>query len=302
MTENKLYEVIIIGGSYAGLSAAMSLGRSLRNIMVIDSGKPCNRQAPQSHNFLTHDGSKPAEVTALGRKQVQKYETVQFYDDVAVKGLKTDDGFEITTRSGKTFTGKKLIFATGIRDELPEIPGFSSCWGISVIHCPYCHGYEFREQSTAIFANGERAFHLASLVNNLTAHITLLTHGKADFAAEESNKLKQRGIEIVEEKITEIIHENGMVKQVAFYDGAKRSFDAVYAAIPFSQHCDIPAALGCEMNEHGYIQIDHFQKTTVPGVFACGDNTTMMRSLATAVASGSLTGALVNKELTEETF
>ncbi len=302
MTKKISFDVIIIGGSYAGLSTAMTLGRSLRKTLVIDSGKPCNRQTPHSHNFLTHDGKTPKEISTLARQQVEQYKTVQVLDDTALTGKKTKNGFEITTQSGKTFQSKKLVFATGIKDELPGISGFAECWGISVIHCPYCHGYEFRNQKTGLWANGERAFHLSSLISNLTKDLTLLTNGKADFREEQINTLKKNNISIVETKITAIEHQHGHIENVVFSNGNKMNFDAVYAAVPFAQHGDIPVSLGCELTEQGYIKVDNLQKTTIPGVFACGDNTTPMRSVANAVASGNFVGMVLNKELAEEQF
>nr|WP_222931487.1 NAD(P)/FAD-dependent oxidoreductase [Xanthovirga aplysinae] len=302
MVENKSFDVIIIGGSYSGLSAAMALGRSLRNTLVIDSGKPCNRQTPHSHNFLTQDGKTPAQISTIAKQQVEAYETVKFYNGLATNGKKRNEGFEIETASGETFFSKKLIIATGIKDIMPDIKGFSNCWGISVIHCPYCHGYEYRTQKTGIMANRGQAFHLASLVNNLTPNLTILTQGEADFDMEQIKKLKKHKIEIVENEISEIEHKNGQINNVIFKNGRKMNFDAVYAAIPFIQHSDIPNTLGCNLNEQGYIEVDPFQKTSVEGVFACGDNTTPFRSVAYAVSCGNIAGAIVNKELVEERF
>lgn len=302
MTSNKNYEVIIIGGSYAGLSAAMALGRSLRSVLIIDSGAPCNKQTPYSHNFITQDGETPAAIADRAWMQVMEYKTVEFLEDLAVTGVKTDNGFTINTINNQEFTAKKLIFASGIKDLMPEIKGFAACWGISVVHCPYCHGYELQNEKTAILSNGKKAFHISSLVNNLTKEITLLTNGKADFNEEEIVKLHDHGIPIVETEVAEIEHENGKIKNVLFSDGSKIEFQAMYAAIPFVQSSDIPFSLGCEITEQGYIKIDGFQKTTIQGVFACGDNAVMMRSVANAVYGGNFTGAAVNKELTEEQF
>lgn len=302
MKDDRSYEVIIVGGSYAGLSAAMALGRSLRNVLIIDSGLPCNRQTPHSHNFITHDGEKPLSIAKKAREEVLNYPSVKFQKGFAVSGTKTATGYEITTENGDFFQAKKLIFATGVEDIMPSIQGFSACWGISVIHCPYCHGYEFRKGKTAIMANGERALHVAGLVNNLSNDLTLFTSGKASFDVKQKAKLKLHGISIIEEEIGKIQHKNGWVQQVQLKDGRELAFDAVYAAIPFRQHSAIPAALGCEITEQGHIKIDNFQKTSLAGVFACGDNSSMMRSVANAVATGNLAGAMVNKELVDEVF
>lgn len=302
MDKQTNFDVIIIGGSYAGLSAAMSLGRSLRSVLVIDSGLPCNRQTPHSQNFLTHDGHTPGQIVAEARAQLTKYDMVKFHNGLAVSGEKTDRGFTITTQSGETFDAQKLIFATGIKDIIPDIPGFAECWGISVVHCPYCHGYEYRNQKTGILANGAKAYHLASLLNNLTPDLALLTNGRVELDFPAAEKLRAHGIRISEKGVTEIVHEDGYVKEVVFTDGSREAFTAVYAALPFEQHSDIPMALGCALTEHDYIEVDTMQKTTIEGVFACGDNAAMMRSVANAVASGNETGAIVNKELVDEHF
>jgi thioredoxin reductase len=296
------HDVIIIGGSYAGLSAAMALGRSLRKVLLIDSGLPCNRQTPHSHNFITQDGERPGAIADKARAQVLRYDTVQFVNDVAVSAWKTEKGFEVTTQGGRKSSARKLIFATGIQDSLPPIKGFAACWGISVVHCPYCHGYELRGVRTGIMANGERAFHLASLVSNLTKDVTVLTSGRSELTPEQVAKLAEYNIKIVETPVSEIEHRQGRVETVVFNDGTKTIFDAVYAALPFTQHSDIPGSLGCELTDLGYLKVDASQKTTVDGVFACGDNSSMMRSVANAVYTGNITGAMVNRELTLESF
>lgn len=302
MKSTKNYEVIIIGGSYAGLSAALALGRSLRHVLIIDSGMRCNRQTPHAHNFLTQDGEDPGAIAEKAKREVLKYDTVEWIDDLAVSGSKTQNGFVISTQHGAEFNSQKLLFASGIKDTMPEIPGIAACWGISVVHCPYCHGYEFRNQKTAILANGPRAFHLASLVSNLTKEVSILTMGKANFSETERERLNHHQIEIIEEEVAAIVHENGHIKHLSFKDGSEQAFGAVYAAAEFVQSSDIPVALGCELTEPGFIKVSGMQATTVPGVYACGDNSGMLRSIANAVYSGNLAGAVLNKELTEEQF
>lgn len=302
MLKSNQFDVIIIGGSYAGLSAAMSLGRSLRSVLIIDGGLPCNRQTPHSHNFLTQDGEQPHVIAERARAQVKQYPTVSFHTGFATNGKKVGNGYEIVTEAKEKFVAQKLIFATGISDIMPEIKGFAECWGISVIHCPYCHGYEFREKKIGIMAIGERGFHLAALVRNLTGDVTMITSGQPGFETEQITKLRQHQIQLEERVIVEIVHEKGLVNHIIFEDGSQMNFDAIYAGLPFEQHSDIPLELGCRFTEQGFIEVDAFQKTSVKGIFACGDNSSMMRSVANAVASGSLAGASVNRELTEESF
>jgi thioredoxin reductase len=302
MTAKQNFEVIIIGGSYAGLSAAMALGRSLRNVLIIDSGLPCNRQTPHSHNFITQDGEQPHVIAQIARDQVLKYSTVQFVEDRAVSGKPIENEFLIGTEKGQQYRAKKLIFATGIKDIMPDTKGFAACWGISVVHCPYCHGFELKGQKTGILANSAKAMHLASLVNNLTEDITIFTSGKAEFTQDELAKLNQHQIDIIETPIAELEHENGKIGTVILEDQTRLGVTALYASVPFTQHSDIPESLGCAITEHGYLSVDNFYKTSVKGIYACGDNSGMMRAVDNAVYSGNFAGAMVNKELTDEQF
>lgn len=302
MKQDKQYDVIIIGGSYAGLAAGMTLGRALRNVLIIDGGLPCNRQTPHSHNFLTNDGKPPAEISRLAREQVQAYPTVEFLDGLATAGRKTTTGFEIETAAGRTVHARKLIFASGIKDMMPAIPGFEECWGISVLHCPYCHGYEVRDEQTGILANGDTGFELASLISNWTADLTLYINGRSTLNEGQRIKLEKHGIGINESVIEKIEHDKGYVQRLVFSNAESEPVKALYARPPFVQHSDIPRLLGCEMTEEGYIKTDAVQHTTVPGVFACGDNASRVRTVANAVSSGTATGIILNKELIEETF
>lgn len=298
----KSYEVIIIGGSYAGLSAGMSLGRSLRNTLIIDSGKPCNRQTPHSHNFITHDGKTPKEISELAREQVAAYDTVKFYEGSVVKLRRINAEFEAEISTGEKFYAKKLILASGLKDIMPDIPGFAECWGISVLHCPYCHGYEVRNEVTGILSDGDMGFDFSKLVYNLTKDLFLLTNGKSVLSSEQKLKLAENNISLVEDEVEKIEHNNGDISKIIFRTGKEIFLKVLYAKVPFQQNIDVSGDLGCELTEQGFIKVDFMQKTNITGVFACGDNVTMMRSVATAVAQGNFTGAVVNKELVEEEF
>ncbi|TDH18423.1 NAD(P)/FAD-dependent oxidoreductase [Segetibacter sp. 3557_3] len=302
MTTKKNFDVIIIGGSYSGLSAAMALGRALRNVLVIDDGKPCNRQTPHSHNFLTQDGKTPAEISTLAKEQVSHYDTIAFVTALATGGRKSADGFEVDTNGAGTFTAGKLIFATGVKDIMPEIPGFSACWGTSVIHCPYCHGYEVKHQQTGILGNGDYGFEFSKMIRNWTSDLTLFTNGESTLTEEQTAKLQKHNIRIVEHEVERFEHDNGHINSIVFRDGTSTSIKAIYARPAFTQSCDIPQQLGCELTEHGHLKTDMLQKTTVEGVFACGDNTTPFRTVATAVAAGVMAGAACNKEIIEDRF
>jgi thioredoxin reductase len=296
------YEVIIIGGSYSGLSAAMSLGRALRKVLIIDSGRPCNSQTTHSHNFVTHDGSAPADIATAARKQVKQYETISFFDGLATGLKKTEDRFEITTESGKVFTAKKILFATGLKDNMPLIPGFAECWGISVLHCPYCHGYEVRNLKTALTANGDAAFEFAKLIAHWTRDFTLLTNGKSKLTDIQTNQLREHNIQIIETEIESIEHKNGVLTNIVLQDRTKIPAKALYARPVLEQHCKIPVDMGCQLTEQGLLKVDALQKTNIPGVFASGDNSSLARAVSVSVAAGTMAGASINKELVEEAF
>lgn len=302
MKDHKKFDVIIIGGSYSGLAAGMALGRGLKHVLIIDSGNPCNKQTPYSHNFITQDGKTPIEIATLAREQVEKYDTVKFFNGLAKKGVKIEDGFEIQTASGETFGAKKLIFATGIKDIMSNIVGYAECWGISVLHCPYCHGYEVRNERTGILANGDYGFEFSVLISNWTKDLTLFTNGKSILTPEQTYKLKSHDIKIMEPEIEKLEHSNGYLRHIQFKDGTTSSIKALYTHNPFEQHCSIPRSLGCELTDEGYIKIEPFQKTTVHGIFACGDNTTRIRTVANAIAMGTTAGMMVNKEIVSEEF
>lgn len=302
MTKQKIFDVIIVGGSYSGLAAGMALGRALRSVLIIDSGDPCNKQTPHSHNFITQDGVPPGEISKLARQQVEDYQTVAFFDGLVIGGEKTAEGFRVTVNSGEEFHAKKLVFATGIKDIMPDIDGFAACWGISVLHCPYCHGYEVRNKKTGVLGNGEYAFDFSRLISNWTKDLVLYTNGSSTLTDEQTAKIGQHQIKVVEKVIEKFKHDHGQIQEIIFKDGSIAPVDALYAHCPFVQHCDVPGDLGCEITPEGYIKTDMFQKTSVEGVYACGDNSGRMRSVASAVAMGSMAGAAVNKEIIFEEF
>lgn len=302
MNSERKFEVIIIGGSFAGLSAGMALGRSLRKVLIIDSKNPCNKSTPHSHNLITQDGEKPLEILQKARKQVMAYNTIQFLEDLVTRVKTHGNDFKIDTKLGQSFIAKKIILATGLKDLMPKIENFGSCWGISAIHCPYCHGYEFKNMKTAILANGEKAIHLAGLVNNLTKNLTVFTQGRPDFSDEELMKLKRNKIKVNELPITEFVHENGYIKRIILENGKMEEFSVVYAPLPFIQNSEIFEQLGCSLDEMGLLQVNSFQKTNIDGVFACGDNSSKMRSISYSIATGNIAGAIVNMELVHEEF
>lgn len=291
------YDVIIAGGSYAGLSAAMALGRARRQVLIIDSGKPCNRQTPHSHNFLTQDGATPAAIAATAKAQVRQYPGIHFQDGTITGATPTPEGFTVTTAAGEQLAAKKLLFATGVKDEMPAIKGFAACWGVSVLHCPYCHGYEVKETPTGILANGDDAFEYVKMIRNWTSQLTIFTNGPSTLTAEQVEKLQQHHIGVNEKEIAEITHAGGQISELLFKDGSSFALNALYHKPAFRQHCAVPEALGCELTPAGHIVVNEFQASTVPGVYAAGDATNPFRSVSISVAAGTLAGAMISREL-----
>lgn len=302
MQENLKLDAIIIGGSYAGLSAAMALGRALRKVLVIDYGRPCNRQTPHSHNFLTHDGEVPALIAAKAKQQVEQYPTIQFLNANVVEARQADNSFQIITQEENVYSAKKLLFATGLKDIMPAISGFEACWGKSILHCPYCHGYEVKQQRTGILANGDMGYELIKLIDNWTSDLILFTNGPSSLTAEQMSVISKHKIPVIEKPIDFLHHDQGYIEQIVFSDYSTYDVTALYARPAFEQHCHLPIALGCELTEQGLLKIDAFQRTTVKGVFAAGDNASLFRSVSMAVAAGTFAGVALNKELIDEQF
>lgn len=300
--KSKLYDVIIVGGSFAGLSAALSLGRAMRKVLVIDDNKPCNRTSNKSHNLLTRDGFNPLYLLQEARKEVSQYANIFFIDDFANKAKKRDNFFEITTKSQKVFNSRKVILATGVMDILPKIAGYKECWGISIVHCPYCHGYEFKNLKTAVCSDGIHGYDFASLIFNWTKDVTLIINDFSELNKQQIKKLNGHGIKIIESSIKSIEHSQGVMKSITFNNGINENFDVLYDSPLIIPNNPLALYLGCEVNDYGYIQVSDRQMTSVEGVYSCGDNISLLRTLANAVASGSLAGAAANRAIIEEEF
>lgn len=297
MNSTTSFDVIIIGGSYGGMAAGMALGRALRSVLIIDASMPSNRMTPHSHNFLTHDGDTPADISRVARERLDAYASVRTISDVAVHVQRTTTGFQVETMCGNVFEATVLIFATGITDIMLTIDGFKECWGVSVLHCPYCHGYEVRHKNTGVLANGTSGYEYTLLLSNWTSQLALFTNGVSTLTEEQASDLHTRGITISEATISAINHTDGRLHGLSFDDGTCVDLDVVYAKCAFEQHCIIPATLGCVHSPEGYIVVDHQLQTSVEGIYACGDNSSPMRTVANAVATGTAAGMHVNKAL-----
>lgn len=296
------FDVIIVGGSYAGLAAGMGLGRALRRVLIVDSGLPANRFTPESHNFLTQDGQIPSEILKTAGEQVDRYPSVTRISSEVVGARRNGHSFSISLATGQVYEAYALVFATGIVDVIPSISGLAECWGKSVLHCPYCHGFEVRGVKTGILGNGDYAFEFGSLISNWTADLTIYTNGVSTLTREQTQKLRAHNIMVVEDAIEMFDHANGYIERIVFSNGSMTPVKAMYIRPAFRQHCELPGLLGCEMTDEGYIKVDGTQRTTIPGVYACGDSVTRIRTVANAVSTGTTTAITLNKDLIAQSF
>lgn len=285
-------DVIIIGGSFAGLAAALNLGRARRQVTILDTGSPRNRYAGNAHGLLGHDGKPPNEILAEARAQLEPYGTVRFVEARAVKVSGAQDDFTVETDDGETRKARRLLLSYGIADQFPDIPGFAESWGKSVIHCPYCHGFEYATQRWGLVYSTPMSLHATLLYGDWTDQITLFTDGH-DVPEIERGKLDKRGVKVVEGKVASIQHQDGQLSSVTTADGTVTALDALFTHPRIKPSSDIHEQLGLETVETPFgiaLKVDDKHKTSVDGIFAAGDLASPMASLTIAAYTGAMAG------------
>ncbi|WHS62981.1 NAD(P)/FAD-dependent oxidoreductase [Pseudomonas sp. G2-4] len=290
------YDVIIAGGSYAGMSAALQLVRARRKVLVIDAGQRRNRFAATSHGFLGQDGRAPGDIAEDARRQLMAYPTVEWVPDTAISASKTADGFTLATGGGQRFAARRLLLATGVIDELPEVEGLAQRWGKSVFHCPYCHGYELEQGPIGVLATSEMSLHHALMLPDW-GPTTFFTHGVFEPDPEQRASLKRRGVTIVPERVERI---EGDRANVVLANGRVVAVDGLFVLTRTRVASPLAASLGCEFEEGpmgAFIQSDMTRETSVPGVFACGDAAMPFGSVALSVGDGVRAGSGVHRSL-----
>ncbi|QLH77246.1 NAD(P)/FAD-dependent oxidoreductase [Halosimplex rubrum] len=300
------YDVLIIGGGPAGLSATLQLGRSLRSVLICDNGEPRNEPADEAHGYLTRDGVPPEELRALGREEVMNY-GAEFRDTKVTDVSKDNDRFTSTLDSGETVTSRKVVLATGVGDNLPETDGFEEFWGSGVYHCPYCHGYEVRGEPLGVIATDEHVVEYAKLIYNLSDDLVVFTDGEDVFDEESRSLFVERGIQIEDRPITALNGTNGELESVSLADGRDVARHALFYPPPMEQHSDLPEQLDLDVTEFGLVDATRSQRgfgvTSVEGLFIAGDASSGgPPSIASAVGDGYAVGTTVNGELSMEDF
>ncbi|WP_374468947.1 NAD(P)/FAD-dependent oxidoreductase [Phenylobacterium sp.] len=292
------YDVIVVGGSFAGLSAAMQLARAQRRVLLVDAGQPRNRFAEASHGFLGQDGSAPAHIRRLGLKQVGAYPTVDLAQDVAQSARRAGDGFRVTLAEGGEAESRRVVLATGVADDLP-LPSMQARWGVSVLHCPYCHGYEVRDRPLAAIANHPMAAHQALLLPDW-GPTTYFTQGWFEPSPEEAAQLAARGVAIERTPVVELLGEGPRTEALRLADGRVVPAEAVFTAPRTRMASPLAEQLGCAFEDGmtgPHIVVDPMKQTSVPGVFAAGDAAQPMHNATLASAAGVMAGVAAHRSL-----
>ncbi|HJZ48579.1 MAG TPA: NAD(P)/FAD-dependent oxidoreductase [Roseiflexaceae bacterium] len=295
-----MYDVVIVGGSAAGLSAALVLGRSRRSVLVCDTHEPRNRPSPTAHSIFTRDGIPPADLLLIGRAQLEAY-SVEFRS-VAVTRAQTNDRqvFLLGLANGEELRSRRVLLATGVRDVLPLIAGIEQFWGTSVLHCPYCHGWEVRDQPIAVLSACETAVYLAYLLRNWSRDLALCTNGSGQLSEAERARIRSLNVQIYEQPIARLEGTESQLEGIRFADGTLLKRRSLFVRTAQEQRSRLAHDLGCEIGEGGIIHVDEQGQTSVAGVYAAGDMTRHMQQIIFAAADGARAAMAINHSFVQE--
>ena len=296
------HDVVVVGGGAAGLGAAVALARSLRSVIVIDAGEPRNAPAEGVHNLLGREGIAPADLASAGRAEAEGY-GAEIRSGEVTTARRTDGGFAVDLADGTTLSTRRLVLATGLVDELPDLPGLRAGWGHSVLHCPYCHGYEVRGQRIGILGTNQNAIHQAMLFRQLSSAVTVFRHQMPDPGEEAWQQLAALDVDVVEDAVREVRTVDGADPVVILADGTEHPLDALVVAPHFRARTDLYAQLGGTATEHPlgeFIESEMMGRTEVEGVWVAGNAGDLAAMVAMSSAAGVAAGAAVNADLVME--
>jgi thioredoxin reductase len=291
-----MYDVIIVGGGMAGLSAALILGRCRRKVMIFDTDRPRNAASQALHGFLSRDGISPFEMRRLGREQLLPYSTVEFRWAEVIEARNIGDGFEIVAEDGGRFTSRVLLLATGISDELPAIEGLETLYGRSAFHCPYCDGWERRDQAIAVYGRGEEGTDFALELRRWSDDIVLCTHG-IPLPADQRDRLARHGISLRQLPIARLEGTDGQLQRIVF-DGEKPlPRQAFFFLIERHRPSPLATKLGCEIKSGGTVETGRLQETGIPGLYLAGDAARSVKLAIIAAAEGAEAAFAIDQAL-----
>jgi thioredoxin reductase len=295
-----VYDTVIVGGGPAGLSAALVLGRCRRRVIVCDAGAPRNARSRELHGFLTRDGIAPIELLRLARDELRPY-GVDLREAEVTDIHASAAGFEVSLAGGSRLESRTVLIASGVCDELPDVPGLDRCFGITAHHCPYCDGWEVRDRTIVVIGHGRHAAALALALKTWSDCVTVCSHGAARLAARERERLAAQRIDVRETRIASLDHADGRVRQVIFATGERMGCDAVFLATGQHPRSDLPRRLGCALTRHGLVKPDHLARTGVAGLYVAGDASHDVQFAIVAAAEGAKAAVAINKALQEQT-
>jgi thioredoxin reductase len=293
---DQTYDVVVVGGGPAGLSAALVLGRARRSVAVVDSGAPRNAPADHMHAFLSRDGMPPGDLLRIAREELLEYGVVVLDDRV----VELAPGFTVRLDRGAGITARRLLIATGAADELPDVPGARERWGRDFLHCPYCHGWEVRDRAIGVLATHPASIEHAHLLRQWSADVVFFTHTQTVDSSERL-VLDARGIEVVDGRVTRFSIVDDRLAAVELEDGRVVARDAVFMRPTLRNRADgLAASLGCELDEGGFVLVDASGRTSVEGVWAAGNASNPRAQVITAAGEGSAAAIALNTDLVEE--
>jgi thioredoxin reductase len=293
------YDAIVVGGSYAGLSAAMQLARARRRVLIVDAGLPRNRFAAAGHGFFGQDGRAPFDILRDAARLVRAYPTVEDVEDEVVSATEDAGGFAVALAGGRIETGARLVLATGVRDELPEVAGLKERWGVTVLHCPYCHGYEVADRPLGILANHPLSAHQGVLIPDW-GPTTYFTQGIYEPEPDELAQMTARGVQIERTPIVELLGSAPDLQAVRLSDGRVLPTHAIFTAPRISLVSSLTEQLGCAIEDGPlgpYVRVDDRKRTSVDGVYAAGDAAAPMHNATFASAAGVMAGVGAHQSL-----
>jgi thioredoxin reductase len=295
-----MYDVIVVGAGPAGLSAALMLGRCRRRVLVCDGGRPRNAASQAMHGYLTRDGIAPSDFLARARDELAPYDTVRIVHAEVTDAVCQEGRFAVTLSGGERYYARKLLLATGVVDRVPDIPGFADLYGRSVFHCPYCDGWEIRDQPWAVYGKGDRAYGLALELTTWTGDIAICSDGPSEIDTRHRDRLAALGIAVREDRVVRLEGRDGVLTRVVFDRGDALPRRALFFTTGQEQRSSLASSLGCEFNDKGTVRTGKYEATHLHGLYVAGDASRAVQWVIVAAAEGAEAAFAINTDLVRE--